>query len=59
MWLWLMQIGWIGFLLAMWMFIWRGYNREGKLQTQAWRWIVVAVFCFVLWVVALPQIPRP
>jgi hypothetical protein len=59
MWLWAMHVGWIGFLLCLGGFIWRGCTPQGKLKSQAWRWIVVALTCFILWIVALPQIPRP
>jgi hypothetical protein len=59
MWLWAMQIGWVGFLLALCGFILRGCQRDGGLQPGAWRWLLLSGGCFALWMVALKQIPVP
>ncbi len=59
MWLWLMQLGFAGFLIGLFAFIWRGCDREGRLRARGAWWLLFAFCCFALWFVALPRIPRP
>jgi len=59
MWLWLMQLGFVGFLSGLFAFIWRGCGPDGRLRARGVWWLLFALGCFVLWVLALPRIPRP
>lgn len=57
--LFLVQLGFVGFVAALFCAIWKGLNREGKAQTSFKLWLLCAVVCFILWVIGLRIYPAP
>jgi len=59
MWLFLTETGFVGFVLSLFGLVWRGMNREGKLQRSAAAWMIAAALFFALWALALARVPLP
>ena len=59
MWLLAVQIGFVGFVISLFVMIWRGFDRHGLARRSAPLWFLSAVLFFVLMCMALPRVPRP
>jgi len=59
MWLFLIQLGFVGFVVSLFSVIWRGINPNGSANRRLFLWIGAALFFFALWLYALPRFPAP
>ena len=59
MWLFGVEVGFVGFIISLFAMIWRGFDRQGGARRGAPLWLLAAVLCFALMCVALPRVPRP
>jgi hypothetical protein len=57
--LFLVQIGFVGFVASLFCAVWKGLNRDGKAQPVLKWWLLCALACFVLWVIGLRTYPAP
>ncbi len=56
MWVWILELSFAGYVTSFLLFIWKGFNREGKLQPRAAGfWMLATVACFVVWLISLPR----
>lgn len=57
--LFLVQVGFIGFVASLFAAIWRGFRADGTAQGSLRAWIFAAAFFFLLWVIGLRSYPVP
>jgi len=59
MWLFLIEVGFVGFVLCLFGLVWRGLRPDGTAKRSLILWITAALFFFALWLYALPKYPVP
>jgi hypothetical protein len=57
--LFLVQVGFIGFIASLFAAVWRGFGADGTARRSLRTWIFAAVFFFLLWVIGLRSFPIP
>jgi hypothetical protein len=57
--LFLVQVGFIGFVASLFAAVWRGFRPNGTAQRSLRLWILAATVFFVLWVIGLRSYPMP
>ena len=57
--LFLVEAGFVGFLVALVGAIWRGLGRDGHMRRSFYLWLGAAVLCFVVWAIGLRLHPVP
>jgi len=59
MWLFLVQVGFVGFVASLFCLVWRGFDRDGKARRSSPVWLLASALFFILWLVSLPRVERP
>jgi O-antigen/teichoic acid export membrane protein len=59
MWLFLILVGFVGFILSLFGAIWRGFDSTGAARPILAAWLIGAALFFLLWMIALPRYPVP
>jgi hypothetical protein len=57
--LFLVQVGFIGFVASLFAAVWRGFGADGTARHSLRVWILAAAFFFVLWAIGLRSHPAP
>jgi hypothetical protein len=57
--LFLVQVGFIGFVTSLFVAVWRGFGADGTARRTLRVWILAAGLFFVLWVIGLRSYPVP
>lgn len=57
--LFLVEVGFVGFLVSLFCAVWRGLNRQGQRQRGFVLWLLSAAFFFVVLVIGLRLYPVP
>ena len=63
MWLFLIEVGFVGFIVSLFGAVWRGFDRAGRVPPERRRglalWLLAAALFFLTWAVALSRFPAP
>lgn len=59
MWLFLIEVGFTGFLVSLFCAIWRGFGPDGNARRPLGLWLLAAGIFFALWIVGLHRFPIP
>jgi predicted lysophospholipase L1 biosynthesis ABC-type transport system permease subunit len=41
-------VGFVGFTVGVWMLVWQGFDRTGRLKPALWGWALVSVVSYLL-----------
>jgi hypothetical protein len=56
MWVWILELSFAGFVACFLLFIWKGFDREGRVQRRgALLWLALTAACLAIWLFSLPR----
>ena len=59
MWLFMVEAGFVGFIVSLFCAIWRGFGADGKARRNLRPWVLAATIFFLMWIIGLRNHPIP